>query len=109
MGKIDPEEPRQVHRGSEQFGEGRVAAYLRTKDPQKEAVPKRAAIYARTALSQNPAGENSALDDQIRQCKQYCQERGYTVDERHIYSEIGRGSMNALKHRQFVSLLQRSK
>ena len=54
MDKIDPGEPWQIGRGFEQFTAGRVAVYARTNEPQKAAARKRAAIYARTALSQEP-------------------------------------------------------
>ena len=104
MDKIDPGEPWQIGRGFEQFTAGRVAVYARTNEPQKAAARKRAAIYARTALSQEPGGEDFALAGQVRQCQLYCQERGYTVEERHIYSESGSGSVDPRTHPRFASL-----
>lgn len=100
MEKIDPGDPWQKHPGFEQAG----AVHARARAPLKAAPRKRAAIYARTALSQEPGGENFALAGQIRQCQLYCQERGYAVAERHIYSESGSGSVDPRKHPRFASL-----
>jgi hypothetical protein len=46
---------------------------------------KRAAMYTRSAASQEPGEENNALATQIRLCKMYCQVQEYTTDEKHIY------------------------
>jgi DNA invertase Pin-like site-specific DNA recombinase len=104
MDKIDPGAPRQKRPEFEQVAADRGAAYARTNDPLKVAARKRAAIYARTALSQEPGGEEFALASQIWQCQLYCQGRGYTVEERHIYSESGSGSIDPRKHPRFASL-----
>lgn len=48
---------------------------------------KRAAIYARVATASNI----SELDDQIEECTRYCKEKGYLVEERHIYLDVGSG------------------
>jgi DNA invertase Pin-like site-specific DNA recombinase len=55
---------------------------------------KRAAIYARTATSQEPCNSLPvALQEQIKQAQAYCAERGYALDaERHIYQEIASGN-----------------
>ncbi len=104
MYKINPKEAQEAGHLFEQVGAGNVAVYLRTNDSRKAATPKRAAIYARTALSQEPGGEDFALAGQIRQCQLYCQERGYTIEERHIYSESGSGSVDPREHPRFASL-----
>ncbi len=48
----------------------------------------RAAIYARVATASNI----SELDDQIEECTRYCKDRGYLVEERHIYLDVGSGN-----------------
>jgi DNA invertase Pin-like site-specific DNA recombinase len=100
MDKIDPEEYQQVGQGCEEVG----AIYARANNQQKAAARKRAAIYARTALSQEPGREDFALAGQVRQCQLYCKERGYTVEEWHIYSESGSGSADPRKHPRFAFL-----
>ena len=102
MDKIDPEEYKQAGRSGEEVG----AIYVRVNDPLKAAARKRAAIYARTALSQETGGEDFALAGQVRRCQLYCQERGYTVEERHIYSESGSGLADPRKHPCFALLLE---
>jgi len=104
MYKINPKKAQEARHSFEQVGAGSVAVYLRTNDPRKAATSKRAAIYARTALSQELGGENFGLAEQIERCKQYCQERGYTIDERYIYSESGSGSVDPRSHPRFASL-----
>ena len=47
---------------------------------------KRAAIYARVQPTSQEQ-DNFALISQIEQCKAYCQEKGYSVEEKHIYSQ----------------------
>ena len=47
----------------------------------------RAAIYARVATASNI----SELDDQIEECTKYCKNKGYLVEERHIYLDVGSG------------------
>ncbi len=49
---------------------------------------KRAAIYARVATASNI----SELDDQIEECTKYCKDKGYLVEERHIYLDVGSGN-----------------
>lgn len=46
---------------------------------------KRAAIYARVDTASNI----SELDDQIEECARYCKDKGYQVEERHIYLDVG--------------------
>ncbi len=86
MYKINPKEAQEARHSFEQVGAGSVA------------------VYARTALSQELGGENFGLAEQIERCKQYCQERGYTIDERYIYSESGSGSVDPRSHPRFASL-----
>jgi len=52
---------------------------------------KRAAIYARSATSQE-LGQNFAVDAQIRACIQHANEQGYEVVDGQIYREIGSGN-----------------
>lgn len=61
---------------------------------------KRAAIYARTAVSQ--VSTNHALASQVEQCKEYCTRQGYKL--LHIYQDEGfsgtqedRPGLNALR------------
>lgn len=49
---------------------------------------KRAAIYARVATASNI----SELDDQIEECTRYCKDKGYVVEEKHIYLDVGSGN-----------------
>lgn len=60
---------------------------------------KKAAIYARSAT-----GEGDALEQQIERCCAFARENGYTVDERLIYKEVGRGSIDPHEHKQFSRL-----
>lgn len=53
--------------------------------------PTYAAIYARSATANDRAAQ-SPLDWQIALCQQYCQQHGYTVEERHVYQEIASGA-----------------
>lgn len=104
MDKIDRGEPCQNGQDFEQHTADRVAFSACVNEPQKVPMRKRAAIYARTAISQKPEGGDFALADQVRQCQLYCHERGYTVEERHIYSESGSGSVDPRKHPRYASL-----
>jgi DNA invertase Pin-like site-specific DNA recombinase len=49
---------------------------------------KRAAIYARVATASNI----SELDDQIEECTKYCNDKGYLIEERHIFLDVGSGN-----------------
>jgi DNA invertase Pin-like site-specific DNA recombinase len=49
---------------------------------------KRAAIYARVVTASNI----SELDDQIEECTRYCKDKGYLVEENHIYLDVGSGN-----------------
>jgi site-specific DNA recombinase len=69
--------------------------------------PVHAAIYARTAVSQD--SYNYALTSQIEQCKAYCQEHGYTVEEAHIYSEEYNGIENYHNRQQLTALIKAAK
>lgn len=53
--------------------------------------PKRAAIYARSATAQSQSGDNR-LSWQVDLCRHYCDGRGYTQDEHHIYQEVASGA-----------------
>jgi site-specific DNA recombinase len=68
---------------------------------------KRAAIYARTAVSQESF--NNALARQIQQNQAYCQEHDYSVEEIHIYSEECSGIANYHNRPQFTALLDAAK
>jgi DNA invertase Pin-like site-specific DNA recombinase len=48
--------------------------------------PKKAAIYARVQQNSQEQ-DNLALVIQVAQCLAYCQEQGYSVEEKHIYSQ----------------------
>jgi DNA invertase Pin-like site-specific DNA recombinase len=102
--KIDRGEPCQKGQDFEQYTADRVAFSARVNEPQKVPMRKRAAIYARTAISQKPEGGDFALADQVRQCQLYCHERGYTVEERHIYCESGSGSLDTCKLPRYASM-----
>jgi site-specific DNA recombinase len=52
--------------------------------------PKRAAIYARSATTQE-TGASFATDAQIQACFAYAHEKGYTIVEGQIYSEVASG------------------
>lgn len=104
MEKIDRGEPCQKGQDFEQNTADRVAFNAPVKEPQKVPIRKRAAIYARTAISQKTDGGDFALAEQVRQCQLYCQERGYTVEERHIYCESGSGSLDTCKLPRYASL-----
>lgn len=52
---------------------------------------RHAAIYARSLTAHDQVGENP-LDWQLTLCQQYCQEHGYTVEERHVFQEIASGA-----------------
>ena len=67
----------------------------------KNQTPKRAAIYARIAAARQGDGHDP-LSIQIEAVKRYCDERGYIVDENHIYQEIVSGESN---NRPKVALL----
>jgi DNA invertase Pin-like site-specific DNA recombinase len=102
--KIDRGEPCQKGQDFEQYTADRVAFSARVTEPQKVPMRKRAAIYARTAISQKPEGGDFALADQVRQCQLYCHERGYNVEERHIYCESGSGSLDTCKLPRYTSM-----
>lgn len=53
--------------------------------------PQYAAIYARSATSNDKAAQ-CPLDKQIASCQHYCQQHGYTVEPRHIYQDIASGA-----------------
>ena len=70
---------------------------------------KRAAMYTRSAASQEPGEENNALATQIRLCRLHCQVEGYATDEKHIYSEIGSGNDGYNRRPQLTALLEAAK
>ncbi len=107
--QINPGEAQEVQRLFEQAATKGVAIYMRTNDPEKEAAPKRAALYTRSATSQEPGEENNALATQMRLCRMYCQSHGYTVDDKHIYSEIGSGNDGYTRRPQLAALLDAAK
>ncbi len=49
----------------------------------------KAAIYARKSTGKET--DNSSIDEQLKACRQYAAEHGWTVDERHVFKEIGSG------------------
>ena len=49
---------------------------------------KRAAVYARVATASNI----SELDDQIEECTKYCKDKGYLLEEKHLYLDVGSGN-----------------
>ena len=53
-----------------------------------EQTTKRAAIYARTAIIQE-RGDNFAMSEQVRQCKEHAENQGYHVVD--AYQEVGSG------------------
>jgi DNA invertase Pin-like site-specific DNA recombinase len=65
---------------------------------------KKAAIYARTAVSQEHT--NYTLERQIEQCKAYCQEHGYMVEENHIYREEYNGATDYQRRPRLGEALQ---
>ncbi len=77
---------------------------MSTNNQEEETSPRRAAIYARTAISQEKG--NFAQTNQVEQCKAYCQERGYVVDEQHIYSEVYSGIANYRERPRLGEVLQ---
>lgn len=88
--QINAEEAQEVRRLFKHAAAGNVAIYGRTNDPDKEATPKRAAIYARVG-TQNQDGQTSdALELQVNGCKGYCQECGYTFEL--VYQEAFSGA-----------------
>ena len=54
------------------------------------AEPRRAAIYTRSATYDQT--DDSHLPVQLEVCREYCFEHGYTLQEKHIYQDIGSGS-----------------
>jgi DNA invertase Pin-like site-specific DNA recombinase len=114
--EINPGEANKVRRLFEQAVTKGVAMYSITNDPGKEANPKRAAIYARSATRSQEVTGMSNLDKQIRACLMYCAECGYTLDDQHVYQEIVGGKeykdrpqfttmRTAAKERQFDVLV----
>jgi DNA invertase Pin-like site-specific DNA recombinase len=75
-----------------------------TNDQGTAPNPQRAAIYARTAVSQD--GYNYVIASQIEQCKAYCQEHGYVVEEGHIYTEECNGMEDYQQHSELMKALQ---
>jgi site-specific DNA recombinase len=55
---------------------------------------KQAAIYARTATPQE-TGSNFPIAQQIHQCKEYAESKGYSLT--HIYEDVGSGN-NLARH-----------
>lgn len=55
------------------------------------AIRKQAAIYARSATEATATNPNN-LDNQIMQCRHYCETHGYVVNERHIYQDVANGT-----------------
>jgi site-specific DNA recombinase len=76
---------------------------------EQATAPRRAALYTRSAASQEPGEENNALATQIRLCKMHCQVQGYATDEKHIYSEIGSGNDGQSPRPQLTALLEAAK
>src|SRR5712692_6102662 len=67
---------------------------------------KNAAIYARIATARQHE-EHDPLSIQIEAVQRYCSEKGYTVDENHIYQEIVSGA--DMKRPIVALLLDRAK
>lgn len=57
-----------------------------------EQTPKRVAIYARSATTSEQGDVPSSIDQQVAACRLYCSEKGYSIDERHIYQEVSSGA-----------------
>jgi predicted site-specific integrase-resolvase len=98
--QINPGTATKLRRLFEQAAAGHVAIYTRTIDPGKEATPKRAAIYARVAVSQEQ-GTPNVLEAQIKACQEHCERRGYPLE--HVYQDTASGAqldrpmLNALR------------
>jgi site-specific DNA recombinase len=106
--EINPGEAAEVRLLFEQAATKGVAIYMRTNDPGKEATPKRAAIYARSATQSQEVTGMSSIDRQLAACQKYCTYHGYTLEEKHIYHEIVAGK--EYKNRpQFTALLAAAK
>ncbi|MBA3852613.1 MAG: recombinase family protein, partial [Chloroflexi bacterium] len=63
-----------------------------------EALPKprsgamasdKAAIYARKSTGKET--DNRSIDEQLKACRQYAEEQGWKVEERHVFTEIHSG------------------
>jgi DNA invertase Pin-like site-specific DNA recombinase len=80
---------------------------LETLNEERDMLPdqsRRAAIYARIATSQER--DTFALASQIEQCRAYCQEHSYTVEEAHIYSEEKSGKADYHNRSQLAALIE---
>ncbi len=80
-----------------------------TNPIERATAPKRAAMYIRSAVSQELGEEYDALATQIRLCRMYCQIQGYTTDGDHIYSQIGSNTDSYNQHPQLTALLEAAK
>lgn len=100
--QINPGEAEKVHRLIEQAATKEALSYSRQSEPAK-----RAAIYARSAVSQEQQnGLPFAVQEQIKQGQAYCGERRYAQDaERHIYAEVASGT-NPQDNPQLTALRQ---
>jgi site-specific DNA recombinase len=58
--------------------------------PTTTATGRRAAIYVRVSSTQQEEG--TSLETQLERCHAYAAERGYVVDEEHIYREVFSGT-----------------
>src|SRR5262245_47049004 len=76
---------------------------------EQGTAPKRAALYTRSAGSQEPGEEYNALATQIRLCMMYGQSQGDTTDDKDIYSEIGNGTTDQNRRPQLTTLLEAAK
>jgi DNA invertase Pin-like site-specific DNA recombinase len=86
---------------------------IRINDPGKEATPKHAAIYARTAASQGeeeniPLASLLALATLVEECRAYCQEHGYIIDKKQIYREVYNGRTDYIKRPRLANVLHKA-
>jgi site-specific DNA recombinase len=66
-----------------------IAHWNATQIRIANAIQTRAAIYIRVSSKNQEKGYS--LETQLKGCKEYCEERGYSVEDRHIYSETMTG------------------
>lgn len=64
----------------------------KTTSPQTiQSMGKRAAIYARVS-TEIQEEEGTSLISQVQDCRSYCADRGYIVNEMHIYRDVHTGA-----------------
>jgi len=68
-----------------------MAAQKSKRGTQPESGTKRAAIYVRVS-SKGQEEEGTSLGTQEAACRKYASERGYVVDEEHVYREVHTGT-----------------